>query len=392
MAGADPDGPRVGLFGKIRGRGWRWFVARTVDEIRTPTTPAGQRIAAARRRFLRYLDAIALRLLPGPTAERPDALHYFFDLAICPITYDSCTYLAAANLARERLGCSDIVMVVVPGWQDGLRQEMDDYEAIVDKEERRWRLQHIVVAAAQHASCVGSIHLCADRAAAQAIFRRARHVFPEGYRPGMPVGPRNSDVHKAPPGAGVLPLLRAQPAALRIAKAFLNGANKLARPVVVIPLRQYGYAPRRNSNLAAWRDFAREIEARGYFPVFVRDTSAAAGPTEPELEGFARFDAAAYDLGLRLALFELAFVVIGVSQGPMELCWYGEKIRYVQIHDIDAAPQNGPDILNAHGIRIGAKQLSFARPGQIWIWGTDTLDTLRGGFEAFLVDIGSKPD
>lgn len=118
-----------------------------------------------------------------------------------------------------------------------------------------------------------------------------------------------------------VPMLRASQRAVEVvAERF--GDRK---PVVVV-LREAEHWPGRNSNVEAWKRFARES---GEDVVFMRDTAKA----RDSFDGFETFDAS--DLHRRMALFEYARAVTGVVNGPNTLMVYNPAIRFLQFEKID---------------------------------------------------------
>ena len=81
-------------------------------------------------------------------------------------------------------------------------------------------------------------------------------------------------------GVPVFPGLRVPEQGVRYVRDWLATRTAGRRPIV-ITLRQYGYAPGRNSNVAAWIEFARRLDKRRYVAVFVLDIATAMQPPAP---------------------------------------------------------------------------------------------------------------
>ena len=56
-----------------------------------------------------------------------------------------CWFVAAADLARRRLGLDRIHFVIVPGLRDGVREERASYEDAVHASSRLWRVHNVVL-------------------------------------------------------------------------------------------------------------------------------------------------------------------------------------------------------------------------------------------------------
>jgi hypothetical protein len=178
-------------------------------------------------------------------------------------------------------------------------------------------------------------------------------------------------------------VLRAAAADLRAVDEWLT-ARGCDCPVVTITLRSYGYVPERNSNLAAWRDFARRVDPGRFSVVFVPDTAQCLGGDLTGLQDFPVFVEAAMVLGLRMALYERAYLNLGVNNGPMGLCWLNDRTRYITFKILSAAaPHTTPEYMEFLGFEIG-ESLPFATPWQQWVWQDDELDVIESAFAAML--------
>lgn len=361
----------------FRQRGLRWLILRLRDEFFAPRS-------AALRRVRGFFQADS-----DEPAGAGDArtLYFFFDLQLCPLAYDIATYLAAAELERRRRGLDSVHVVFVPGRGDGLRLELPAYDAAVDAEARRWRLHNLVLPVTGLLPSCSGYTLCGSRAEAESLFRdRARHVYPAAWRPSLPVAPLARTVRDAArAGTEVFPLLKAPPHALRFADRYL-AAQAGGRKPVVITLRQYAYTPGRNSDIAAWSAFADGVDAAQYAVIFVLDTDKSLDPPPEVLGRHAVLQAASWNVHLRMAIYERAFLNLAVVHGPMELCWYNESCRYLLFCPVNTAPLTDEDVLEREGFEIG-KPLPFARHWQRWIWETDEAPTIAREFERMVVDL-----
>lgn len=366
---------------KTRDRGLPWLRSRTVEELRTPSTPAGVAIGQVSRSalgvILRVRGAVERRF---GLADPSRALVLAYDFAVAPVTFDIAWALVDGELERRRRGLERLDVVFVPGYDDGLRNEGQEYEAAVSRDARRWRVDHILVAMCQFVPSIGSVVSAHDRASAAAILRRyGANVWPGGYNTAVPLSPPRSARILALAESGVdVRVLDAGNEARRYARDWLN-ANCGTKRVVVITLRDYSYMPARNSNFEAWGTFARALPA-DWTAVFVPDTERAAAPPAVLAEMlFCR--EAAWNLALRLGLYEEADLNMAVNGGPMNLCWFDPRVKYAMVKVVtDGVPQASPEFLVKVGHELGA-QPPFVREGQSWVWEDDELSVLRRVFE-----------
>lgn len=367
--------------GKARARGLDWFLDRLSSEVRMPTSTTGRHLRHALAGAASGLRGAAAALARDPAAQRVrrSTLFFFYDLDIAPITFDICSSVALVEMERRRLGLAAVHAVLVRGRR--LEHEPADYEAAVPAAARQARIDGILLPALRMLPGCTGITLCANRAEAAAIrFALARHVFPEGYSPQFPLGPDPTQVRRrARAGEAVFPVLEGPPAARERARRFLD-CHLAGRRPVVITLREYAYMPGRNSRLEEWAAFADGLDSRRYGVVFVRDTEHALEPVPDWMARRAVCQAASFDLALRMALYEAAYLNMAVMHGPMELCWYNERCRYALFTEVGSAPQAEAERLVANGFEIGAS-LPFARPWQRWYWQADRLPAIERAFK-----------
>jgi hypothetical protein len=307
-------------------------------------------------------------------------LFAFYDLKVAPVTFDFLWFLAAADLERRRCGLKSIHVVIVPGSHEGLRQERNDYNVVIDAQARYARIHNILVQACRVLpSCTG-LTVATSRSEGAFLRTVARHVMPADYEPALPVfaGPQ-SCLEAARNGEAGVACLRAPAEELRVVDAWVK-THAGSRRVVGITLRGYGYMPARNSNLSAWVAFAHSLDKSRYCPVFVPDTNDTIEGLRPELQEFTVFPEAAWNIALRMAFFERAFLNLGVNNGPMGLAWLNARVRYATLKiETPQVPQSSLGFIRSFGFEPG-KSLPFATPLQEWVWQDDTKEVIAATF------------
>lgn len=145
------------------------------------------------------------------------------------------------------------------------------------------------------------------------------------------------------------------------------------RGYVTITLREADYWPNRNSDLAAWLEFARLIHK----VVFVRDTAKA---DQPLIDGPFTFETcpeASEDADKRLALYRAAKINLFVGNGPMMLAALSPDIPYIAFikPDPDYPCYQGDWYRQFHGIAYG-EQWPWAGRNQRMIFAADSFDNI----------------
>jgi hypothetical protein len=368
---------------KLRTGGVTWLTQRLLEEWRLPRTAAGQTLL----RGLRAIRPAALRK-PGDRAGvlgESDTLYALYDLGVAPITFDFLWFLVGAELERQRLGLQTIHVAIVPGLHQGLRKENPELENCLDPSVRSARVNTVLVAACAFLPSIGGVTTANSRGQAEQLVQLADGaVFPARYEPAFPSYPGPHEPLRAAREEGArVGMLRATTADLRAVDDWL-AAHGCDSPVVTITLRSYGYVRARNSNLEAWTEFAGRLDPARFSVVFVPDTAQCLGGSLAALQDFPVFVEAAMVLGLRMALYQQAYLNLGVNNGPMGLCWLNDQTRYITFKMLnDAAPHTTPEYMEFLGFKIG-ESLPFATPWQQWVWQDDDLDVIESAFEAML--------
>jgi hypothetical protein len=157
-------------------------------------------------------------------------------------------------------------------------------------------------------------------------------------------------------------------------------SHSSGRRIVTITLRDYAYMPARNSNMQAWTAFARALDPARYMPVFIPDLEQTLNGQTQELQGHVVLGEAAWNLGLRMALYERAYISMGVNTGPMGLCWLNARTHYATLKMAPAdVPQTSPAFYRELGFEPG-HSLPLASPTQELVWEDDTIEAIQRAF------------
>lgn len=323
----------------------------------------------------------------GCLLRRNRRVTLFYDFQVSPVTFDVCWAVATAEFERRRLGLDAIEMVLVPGGHRGYRSEDDEFERVVDIAARDRRVEAILKPVAGLAEGVEVVTHARSRLHATWIrVTRGCAVFPHAYWPALPRPTRPRFLlEQARAGEQVDLPFRASPAALERVETLLGDAD--SRRLIVVTLRQYSYMPRRNSNLAAWAAFARELDPAVWRIVFVPDTETAGAEPPAELSDFAFMGEASHDLALRMALYERAWLNMMVNNGPHLLCLFNARCRCLMFKLLtEDVPQTTPQFMRFLGFELGQTPTLAARFHR-WVWEDDDLPVIRREFARMQADI-----
>lgn len=269
-----------------------------------------------------------------------------YDLQVSPPTYEVFTFLAEAERHRAANGYDSIDLVFAPGPMHGFR---DDWLP-PSPAERAAMLHRICVAGARLLPSVRNVHVMKQRAHLQGEF------FPTDWtndRPRFLYGPSfQKNGHAC--------LEATQAARDEIARRY-------HQPYATITLREAEYWPNRNSTRDAWQCAATFLQNEGVPPVIIPDTHGQG------LDGFENFTPAAWDIDLRLALYEGATLNLGVANGPMALCMFGKKWPpYLIFQKPDESSATPEAFMRSNGIAHGEPWT----PNGWTVWEDDTPDNV----------------
>lgn len=391
--------PRKGfprLVFRLRQQGPIWIIRRLQSEWVLPTTKSGKKLHKIFRRALtiglapfRAVRSLGFEGLSPST----NTLYAFYDLKVEPITFDVLWFLTGADINRRLLGLAFVHIVIVPGPKDGVRPEDSEYEVVVDRESRHWRIPNILVQAFGLLSTCSGYTVASSRAQATKIFEKALgHVYPETYEPMMPNAHHPND-SLIPARSGIRPIgvLCAGVQAKRYAASWILNHTRQKR-LVTITLRDYSYHTARNSNIGDWVDFLHRLDRSIWAPVLVLDTERTLEDVPSPLQDFLVFKEVSWNVGLRMALYELAWLNLGVNNGPMALCWLNEKARYITFKMVTpGVPQSTVEFNSSRGFEPD-QPLPFATPFQKWVWENDDLPIIVREFERMVgvIESGEK--
>lgn len=152
--------------------------------------------------------------------------------------------------------------------------------------------------------------------------------------------------------------------------------------MLTITLRDYGFGAARNSNHAAWAAFSRALDPAKWFVVVVPETTRTVEAPRPELEGLAMLPEAAWNVGLRLALYEAADLNMSVNTGPINLAFFAPDVPNIVFKLAEeSVDQTTPAFMESLGFTLGQTPSCLNRHTR-WVWEDDDEATLRREFEA----------
>lgn len=272
----------------------------------------------------------------------------YYDLALCPPTYDFVSFLQHLECERIARGIDRCRVRLLPGPAGGFRQDKWWPYTVA---ERQALVRNIVMPLCRLLpSCVG----CENG------------IRPAAVHPFIGYGARHYG-------------LRVCVDSMRRSGPTLRAPDPRPDPrLVTITLRECEHWPERNSRVDEWIIAARQIEARGYRVVFVRDTLQAAA----RISGFECDSRAATDVVARANLYASAACNLSVSNGPawLALALGAPLLLFRPVNDASANPAVTTGYFKRCGIASGG-QVPGALPSQRLVWSDDDSVSILDAFD-----------
>lgn len=380
--------PRLtSLWDTLQTEGLSWILRRL--RYRTPHSDWGRKIHACVRKIIGgvlYPKRALLQPLQ-PNLWDAHTLYAFYDLQVAPVTFDASWFAVAADRRRHQLGLPRLHFIIVPGTFHGFREERAHYETTIDTEARMWRLHNIVLPIFSLTRGFSGYSVLPSRPSVQWFFQGTPPIrYPEHYEPTLPVSHHPSELLKTTspsPHQDTVSHLQSPAQGLRYLQRWANTRLR-DRKLITITLRDYEFMRERNSNIRDWAAFAARLDQTRFLPVFILDTEGTLNPLPTELEGLEIFREASWNVPLRMALYELSELNLGVNNGPMFMCALNKQTRVLIFKLVTASvPQTTEALIASLGFEIGG-QLPFATPYQKLVWEDDSLPVIEREFTAMM--------
>lgn len=324
--------------------------------------------------------------LSHPEHQSQDLLYGFYDLNVARTTYDIIGFLALAEIQRREMNKRALHVVIV-------NAENNDYNrqrwGVHDKDEHDWRIRQILVPClALVPACVG-FTVTSSREEARILLGNIEAVFPLTYTVDSPcIEYEFNHLFDAVSKGHDIQVFKASNSARSYVRHFLSCHNPDNKPVVAITLRDTHGKPERNSNLQAWIELTKHIRTKGYMPLLVPDSDNAVIGKQ---SGFAETivaDFVCFNVELRMALYEICFLNMGVNNGAFHLCALSRDCNYLMFKQIvQQYPHSSRKSFEDRGFTIGG-DFPGATPLQHMIWEDDTAEVLISQFDKFIGEHG----
>jgi len=343
----------------------------------------------------KYQMGMIKRKLSDKKFYRKDVLYAFYDLDVMSASFDIIPFLVLAEKVRISHRLESLHIVIVPGSKQGFgKGYFEYYQRMTPHKEKiqfaylEWRVRNILVPCCWLMPSCKQLTICTSRTEAREIESLlAEHIFPDRYLVNVPINP-NENIYRmqVTPDNPTVPSLSATQTACDFVSAWID-QNCKGKKVVTITLREASYEIDRNSNIGEWIKFTRSLDQEVYSPVIIRDTEKAFQSVPEGMTGIKIFYEASWNLEIRAALYQMSYLNLFSSGGPMALAWFNTKCRCLFFKLItDSVYIATEKNLNFVGLTIGDQPTYFSNFQKI-IWDNDTYEIIIKAFDEICIKI-----
>lgn len=300
-----------------------------------------------------------------------------YDLDKHPISFDISFFLQAAEIRRKLLGADSLVIKIINPRdienQPGISKEVD---SVVDSRARLFRVFHICTQMSEMLPNSAAINI-KDRKVSVDMKMVDEIVI--DY-PGEDVGHHSEYYRQVNSNPSLMSGFEASVEAHRFIERWLT-TFLCGRRLICVTLRQYHVDQKRNSNVAAWTEFLATLDSEEYAVVVLPDTDHIADFRKSSLGIYQTFEPACFDVDLRFALYERAYLNMFVNNGPAVAATLSKKIRYLLFKIVEpSVPHCSEEFLAWCGFKP-RQTPEYASKYQKWVWENDDVNILSREFD-----------
>jgi hypothetical protein len=283
------------------------------------------------------------------------ALRCLYDLRHAPVTFDFGIYLALADCARQLLKRDSLDITIRAGeYRQATPRDKETPES-----EKEWRIHNILL------PCTAILP----------TVRRVSVRYDDGGPYDFPLNQRTPylarDVLKYHQRGADPKVFKAPEHAKTIVKR--------DKPYVTLTLRESKHFPERNIDILEWAKFAQHLGDADRV-VVIPDAESPDLP-EARFPEFCEDLPAAFNLSLRLALYEGAQMNFCSSNGPTALMFYSH-CPVIQFDQLRGGTFSAQQWAGLNGFPVG-QQHPWSNPNQLMTWTDSTFVTLKEAFDTW---------
>lgn len=333
----------------------------------------------------------AMESSPSYRVRSPLVVHAVYDIEKHPISYDIAFFLQASEIYKKIHNADDLLTSIL--WPKDIKNcpgVSKDADMAVNADARSFRIKHVMMQMVDLFESQAVIQV-KDRSLPESLFD-----FSEKNPRIIPFPPPEVVHHSyyyrlVNENPELVSGFSASAQAHQYVDDFIR-SNGLGPNILCITLRQYKFDPQRNSDMPAWEAFLDRVDQKKYSIVVIPDTDQFSNSDSRMLRDHVTFTPACFDVDLRFALYERAFLNMFVNNGPGTVAGLNPKIRFLKFKLLAPnVPHCTKEFLLELGYEIG-KSPEYMNKFQKWVWKDDDVETLWSEFKKMESLIESSQD
>ncbi len=310
-------------------------------------------------------------------------LAFFYDLNVNPVTFDFAHHLVQAEEFRREKNLKKIDIFIVKS-NYKIPARMINFAVKNSEFEVENRAYEIIFSLTKLLNTVDNrLLINKNFIKKNNLISKYKHVFPNGYSYSNPV-PCKKGMSKTN-SKYFYPMFAPSPRNLEIIKKYLNGIKK---KIITISIRNSFYIKSRNSNLKEWLKFAKYLKKK-YEVIIIPDGLNYSLSDKKKFKNFIVADYVVWNLSLRTALYQKAFVNCSIISGPAEICsMYNQNSKSLIFLDEKSYPKK---YLKMCKEEWGESEIQpWMSKNHKYVYKSDNFENLKKEFEIFVKKIKIK--
>ena len=261
-------------------------------------------------------------------------LAFIYDLEMNPITFDFGHFLVQAEEERRRkkLKFTDIFII-----KNSVNYTVKMHDFFIKNSiyELDNRVHEIIYPITRLLTTVKNVIIIEQEFLKKnKILENYKYIFPSKYsitkRVSCKTGLSKTEAKK------FFPMFSPPSRSLEIIEKYLKPIKK---KIITITLRNSFYLKSRNSNIKEWIKFAGYLKKKNYYVIFIPDGINFSIKDKKMFKKFDIADIVIWNLSLRTALYEKAFLNCSIVSGPVDICSaYNHKSNTLRFYDLKKYP------------------------------------------------------
>ena len=312
-----------------------------------------------------------------------ELLYAFYDMSTSLASFDIYRFALVAEAERRIKGLKQIHFIIVP--KRSIRPGSINVYVMHDEEDIKWRIDHILIPILNCIpSTIGVSNLAYREEVNNFLSVDSRQIYPSGYSlKNVNKMVTFSETIKYISSPNDFSFFETSSQSIEMVANYIKEfvGNK---KIITITLREYGYPDKRNNNLIEWEKFINSLDTTIYYPIIIRDTYKSTTKLPLSLRKISDFPLASIDIGIRVALYKVAYLNFCVPNGPTVLLFHIKGCHTLLIRHNDDSVHS----VSKHTVELDGfpedEQPIFAEEGKQYVyWGEETYDNITDAFEQY---------